>query len=74
MRAFDSLSIEHKQVLLLAGLEGLNYREIGEELAIPIGTVMSRLARARERLRSALDQETGLSSEAQPDSARRAKR
>jgi len=73
MRAFDGLSIEHKQVLLLAGLEGLNYREIGEELAIPIGTVMSRLARARERLRSALDREAGLSSDARLDSARRAK-
>ena len=53
--ALGSLSAEHRQVLLLVGLEGKNYREISEELRIPIGTVMSRLARARERLRSALE-------------------
>ncbi len=53
-QAMDSLSTEHRQILLLVGLEGLNYREIAEELQIPIGTVMSRLARARERLRYAL--------------------
>lgn len=50
-RALERLSFEHRQVLLLVGLEGLNYREIADELVIPIGTVMSRLARARERLR-----------------------
>jgi len=50
-RALERLSFEHRQVLLLVGLEGLNYREVAQELAIPVGTVMSRLARARERLR-----------------------
>ncbi len=60
MRAFDRLSIEHKQILLLSGLEGLNYRELGAELGIPIGTVMSRLARARERLRNALEEQSFL--------------
>ncbi len=50
-RALRRLSLEHKQVLLLVGLEGLNYREVAEELGVPLGTVMSRLARARERLR-----------------------
>ncbi len=54
MQAMDSLSPEHRQILLLIGLEGLNYRETAQELQIPIGTVMSRLARARERLRHAL--------------------
>jgi RNA polymerase sigma-70 factor (ECF subfamily) len=54
-RALGTLSVEHRQILLLAGLEGLNYREIAAELGIPMGTVMSRLARARERLRHALD-------------------
>jgi RNA polymerase sigma-70 factor (ECF subfamily) len=53
--AMATLSAEHRQILLLVGLEGLNYREIARELAIPIGTVMSRLARARERLRNALE-------------------
>jgi RNA polymerase sigma-70 factor (ECF subfamily) len=53
--AMASLSIEHRQILLLVGVEGLSYRQIADELAIPLGTVMSRLARARERLRQALD-------------------
>jgi RNA polymerase sigma-70 factor (ECF subfamily) len=55
VRALGSLSVEHRQVLLLVSLEGLSYREVAEVLDIPIGTVMSRLARARERLRSLLD-------------------
>lgn len=55
LRAMDGLSTEHRQILLLAGLEDMSYREIASELNIPIGTVMSRLARARERLRSALE-------------------
>jgi RNA polymerase sigma-70 factor (ECF subfamily) len=54
-RAMESLTVEHRQVLLLVGLEDMNYREIAAELDIPIGTVMSRLARARERLRSAME-------------------
>ncbi len=54
-RALASLSLEHRQVLLLVGLEGLNYREVADELEIPVGTVMSRLARARERLREAME-------------------
>jgi RNA polymerase sigma-70 factor (ECF subfamily) len=53
----DTLSAEHRQVLLLVGLESMNYRDIANELGIPIGTVMSRLARGRERLRSALEGE-----------------
>lgn len=47
------LSVEHREILLLVSVEELNYREIADALDIPIGTVMSRLARARERLRSA---------------------
>jgi len=54
-RALAGLSFEHRQILLLVGLEGLNYREVADELAIPVGTVMSRLARARERLRDAME-------------------
>jgi RNA polymerase sigma factor (sigma-70 family) len=55
VRAMEQLSEDHRQILLLVGLEGLAYREIAELLEIPIGTVMSRLARARERLRIALE-------------------
>ena len=55
VRAMASLSEDHRQILLLVSLEGLTYREIAELLEVPIGTVMSRLARARERLRVALE-------------------
>jgi RNA polymerase sigma-70 factor, ECF subfamily len=57
-KALDALSVEHREILLLVGLEEMNYREIAEELDIPMGTVMSRLARARERLRGLLQDET----------------
>ena len=55
VRAVNGLSFEHRQILLLVGLEELSYREIAEELSIPIGTVMSRLSRARDLLRHALE-------------------
>lgn len=57
VRAMETLSPEHRQILLLVGLQEMNYREVAEELQIPIGTVMSRLARAREKLRNTLEQE-----------------
>lgn len=56
-RAMAQLSVDHRQILLLAGLEGLSYREMADELGIPIGTVMSRLVRAREQLRRRLEGE-----------------
>jgi RNA polymerase sigma-70 factor (ECF subfamily) len=55
VRAMNDLRIEHREILLLVGLEGLSYREVAATLDIPIGTVMSRLARARIQLRSRLD-------------------
>jgi RNA polymerase sigma-70 factor (ECF subfamily) len=54
-RAMGKLSFEHRQILLLINLEGYKYQDVAEILAIPPGTVMSRLARARERLRAALE-------------------
>ena len=47
----QALSEDQRQVLLLVGLEGMSYAETADLLDIPIGTVMSRLARGRERLR-----------------------
>lgn len=73
-RAMDTLTHEHRQVLLLVGLENLNYREIAAELKIPIGTVMSRLARARERLRCALEGDTHRTATVLPLDVRKAQR
>jgi RNA polymerase sigma-70 factor (ECF subfamily) len=54
--------LEQRQVVLLIALERMSYDETAKTLAIPIGTVMSRLARARERLRVMLaDESTGTS-------------
>jgi RNA polymerase sigma-70 factor (ECF subfamily) len=49
-RALSRLPDDQRAVLVLREVEGLTYREISEALSIPAGTVMSRLARARERL------------------------
>lgn len=54
LRATTRLTLPHRQVLLLIAVEGLSYREVAEELGVPIGTVMSRLARARDQLREIL--------------------
>jgi RNA polymerase sigma-70 factor, ECF subfamily len=53
-RALDQLQDNYRQVVLLADVEGFAYREIAEILDIPVGTVMSRLHRARKRLREQL--------------------
>jgi RNA polymerase sigma factor (sigma-70 family) len=55
VRAMGTLSPDHRQILVLVGVEGMSYREVAELLDLPVGTVMSRLARARERLRAVLD-------------------
>lgn len=52
--ALRQLSLEQREVLLLVALERMSYGETAKTLGIPIGTVMSRLARGRERLRNAL--------------------
>jgi RNA polymerase sigma-70 factor (ECF subfamily) len=50
--ALRQLPAEQREVLLLVGLEQLTYAETSEALGVPIGTVMSRLSRGRERLRA----------------------
>lgn len=62
-RAVDGLPEAYRAVVVLADLEGLAYAEIAESLDIPVGTVRSRLARARAQLQKALwihAQEAGL--------------
>ncbi len=54
MRALDELPDEQRQVLLLVALEGLKYEEVAATLGVPIGTVMSRLSRARDAVRAKL--------------------
>jgi RNA polymerase sigma-70 factor (ECF subfamily) len=54
-RAMGKLSAEHRQILLLVNVEGHSYDEAAATLGVPIGTVMSRLARARTRLRALLE-------------------
>lgn len=56
-RALGKLSEEQRAVVLLVGVEGLTYAESAAVLDVPIGTVMSRLARGRSRLRSLMNGE-----------------
>ena len=52
--AIDGLPVNYREVLLLCEVEEMSYQEIAETLSIPIGTVMSRLSRARKALRDGL--------------------
>ena len=56
-RALAALVEDQRAALLLVVLEGLSYREVAEVQGVPIGTVMSRLARARAQIRAYLDGE-----------------
>lgn len=57
LQAFDRLTTEQRALLLWVSVEGLSYKEVAEILAVPIGTVMSRLSRARQALRQLSDGE-----------------
>ncbi len=52
--AIEELPVHYREILLLCDVEEMSYQEIGEALSIPIGTVMSRLSRARKTLRDRL--------------------
>jgi RNA polymerase sigma-70 factor, ECF subfamily len=56
-RALSGLVEEQRSALLLVMLEGLTYREVADIQGVPIGTVMSRLARARAHIKSSIDGE-----------------
>jgi RNA polymerase sigma-70 factor (ECF subfamily) len=58
-RAIAQLPIEFKEIILLREFEELSYQEIAEVLNCPVGTVMSRLGRARAKLRNILTDMTG---------------
>ena len=63
VRAVEQLPVEFREVIILRELEGMSYKEIAEMSDVPIGTVMSRLARARKQLQQSLGQrlESGVS-------------
>jgi RNA polymerase sigma-70 factor (ECF subfamily) len=52
--ALEDLAVEFRETIVLRELEGLSYKEIADIAGVPIGTVMSRLARARKRLQNYL--------------------
>ena len=54
-RALSTLPAEQREVVLLVGLEALSYADTARVIGVPIGTVMSRLSRGRERLRTLID-------------------
>lgn len=58
-RALAMLPPEQREVVLLVGLEELSYEETARVIGAPLGTVMSRLSRGRERLRALLDANSG---------------
>jgi RNA polymerase sigma-70 factor (ECF subfamily) len=55
-QALDRLSPQHREVIILVGLEEMSYRDVAEITGVPLGTVMSRLSRGREQLRGILEQ------------------
>jgi RNA polymerase sigma-70 factor (ECF subfamily) len=56
--ALDRLSPDHRAVLVMKDMEDMRYESMAEILEVPIGTIRSRLHRARLELRSILEQET----------------
>jgi len=61
-QSLNKLSPEHRETLLLIGLEQLSYKEAAKVAGVPVGTIMSRLSRAREQLSKNLDGEVKVTS------------
>lgn len=57
-RALENLPAEYREVVLLVGLEQMSYEEVATVLGVPVGTIMSRLSRGRERLRALMSEQT----------------
>ena len=57
LQAFDQLNTEQRALLLWVSVEGLSYKDVADILDVPVGTVMSRLSRARQALRQLSDGE-----------------
>ena len=68
-RALTKLPHEHREVILLVGLEGMRYDQVAEILNVPIGTVRSRLSRGRNELRRLMGIEDGSGESNQPQAA-----
>lgn len=58
-QALEDIPLEFREVILLRDLEGFSYKEIAEITGLPMGTIMSRLSRARDRLQAALTRRHG---------------
>ena len=61
VRALEALAPEYREAIVMREMHGFSYKEIADAVEVPIGTVMSRLARARDRLRLALGGKTSAS-------------
>jgi RNA polymerase sigma-70 factor (ECF subfamily) len=67
MNALGSLPVNHREIILLCEVEELSYQEIAQVMDVPIGTVMSRLSRARKLLRQTLTAKLTRTAERAPD-------
>ena len=61
-RSLNQLSLDQREAVLLVGMEQLSYKEASKVAGVPVGTIMSRLSRAREQLRKSLNGETKVAS------------
>jgi RNA polymerase sigma-70 factor (ECF subfamily) len=68
--AIDELPVHFREVILLCEVEEMSYQEIAETLSVPIGTVMSRLSRARRMLRDRLRRQLDSGSRSQATTVR----
>ena len=66
MAALMTLPDDQREVLVLVALDGLAYKDVAEILGLPLGTVMSRLGRARDALRRAMGEGRGVDSDRAP--------